>query len=170
MKITSFLGVFFFPEASTGVASLKIFLFQKGQIFDLRVLWQALLVIFGFWVKRIDNRYIGFYFFSFSMQWDLVGHFISLPSVCLTISYLQSSAINFRCLLCLFFSRFILHALHILCFSLHYFIFYCQTLIWVFVFKSSDCCFLLLPNCYSLKKRKKKESLVTDFALHSAGE
>ena len=158
MKKTSFLGVFFFPEASTGVASLKIFLFQKGQIFVLRVLWQVLLLISHF------------YFFSFSMQWDLVGHFISLPSVCLTISYLQSSAINFRCLLCLFFSRFILHALHILCFSLHYFIFYCQTLIWVFVFKSSDCCFLLLPNCYSLKKRKKKESLVTDFALHSAGE
>ena len=99
MKITSFLGVFFFPDASTGVTSLKILLFRKGQIFDLCVSWQVSIVILGFWVIRIDNRYIHrfLFFFRFLLQWDLVGHFISLPSVRLTISYFQFSAINFQC-------------------------------------------------------------------------
>ena len=70
--------------------------------------------------------------------------------------------------LCFFFSWFILHALHILCFSLHYF-FYCQTWIWVFVLKSSNCYFPLLPNCYFLKKKKKKKKSSDRFCFALGG-
>ena len=97
-----------------------------------------------------------FIFFSFSI---VVGHFISLSSVCLTISYFQFSAINFRCYTLLL--LFTIHSSR----STHFVFF---ALIWVFVFKSSDCCFLLLPNCYSLKKTKKNcYSLATKLLFKS---